>query len=229
MCSILPPRQPHRKGRVGPILFAHSGIRDHRGHPDDRDDTMAPMRQRFEGFIAGVGSTSGIRVVVGHWPRSPFGSFTDAMVERADGHRILLAPTAEVQDFVAATYTFDETRIEPITASAGSRLWHVTSPSLDLTLTLGTRRPLGWLLHGIPTSVATSVSSDRLRSARSPQPSCVTPFIATADDTPVITAATIMAPPRIRDARSVESIASPRRWSGVRHDHARHTAVEAQL
>ena len=89
MCSILPPRQPHRKGRVGPILFAHSGIRDHRGHPDDRDDTMAPMRQRFEGFIAGVGSTSGIRVVVGHWPRSPFGSFTDAMVERADGRRTL--------------------------------------------------------------------------------------------------------------------------------------------
>lgn len=119
---------------------------------------METGRHRFEGFIAGVGSTSGIRVVVGHWPTSPFGAFTDAMVERADGHRILLAPTAEVQDFVAATYTFDETRIEPITASAGSRLWQVTSPSLDLTLTLGTRRPLGWLLHGIPTSVATSAA-----------------------------------------------------------------------
>ena len=56
---------------------------------------MAPMgeRQQFRGRIAGVGSTSGIRVVVGWWQDSPFGTFADAMVERADGHRMLLAPT----------------------------------------------------------------------------------------------------------------------------------------
>jgi hypothetical protein len=48
---------------------------------------MQPVRQRerFEGQIAGLGSTSGMRVVVGHWARSPFGAFADAMVERADG------------------------------------------------------------------------------------------------------------------------------------------------
>ena len=40
-------------------------------------------------------------VVVGHWPSSPFGAFTDVMVERPDGHRMLLAPTAEVAGFVA--------------------------------------------------------------------------------------------------------------------------------
>ena len=58
---------------------------------------MAPMRQRFEGFIAGVGSTSGIRVVVGHWPRSPFGSFTDAMVERASGRTVAGSLTDAVE------------------------------------------------------------------------------------------------------------------------------------
>ena len=40
------------------------------------------QRERFEGQIAGLGSTSGVRVVVGHWARSPFGAFTDAMVVR---------------------------------------------------------------------------------------------------------------------------------------------------
>jgi hypothetical protein len=36
-------------------------------------------RDRFHGRIAGVGSTSGIRVVIGPWAASPLGAFTDAM------------------------------------------------------------------------------------------------------------------------------------------------------
>ena len=53
------------------------------------------MRQRFSGAIAGTGSTSGVRVVVGHWHDTPLGAFSDAMVETAAGHRVLLAPHAE--------------------------------------------------------------------------------------------------------------------------------------
>ena len=56
---------------------------------------------RFRGAIAGVGSTSGVRVVVGRWDESPYGAFADVMVETVSGHRVLLAPTAEVADFVA--------------------------------------------------------------------------------------------------------------------------------
>lgn len=113
-------------------------------------------RERFDGFIAGVGSTSAVRVVVGHWPASPFGAFTDAMVERADGHRILLAPTEQVCDFVASTYTFDETRVEPIAATVRADAWHVRSASLDLSITLGRRTALGCLLRGIPRPLAVS-------------------------------------------------------------------------
>ena len=72
------------------------------------------QRVRFEGQIAGVGSTSGVRVVIGHWVRSPFGAFADAMVERADGHRMLLAPSEQVAELVSTTYTFDEVRVEPV-------------------------------------------------------------------------------------------------------------------
>ena len=115
-------------------------------------------RQRFRGRIAGVGSTSGVRVVVGWWHESPFGPFADAMVERADGHRILLAPSDQVRDLVASTYVFDETRLEPFTVSAGGAgaVWVVGSSSLSLRLEVGGRMPVGRLLRLVPRSVAQS-------------------------------------------------------------------------
>jgi hypothetical protein len=86
-------------------------------------------RQRFRGRIAGAGSTSGVRVVVGWWHESPFGEFADAMVERADGHRLLLAPTDEVAALVSGTYVFDEVRVEPFDVSRLSRPMPGPSPS----------------------------------------------------------------------------------------------------
>ena len=41
------------------------------------------MIDHFDCWIAGVGTAAGLRAVVGHWPLSPFGTFTDVMVERA--------------------------------------------------------------------------------------------------------------------------------------------------
>ncbi|GAA4896177.1 hypothetical protein [Actinomycetospora straminea] len=111
---------------------------------------------RFEGWIAGVGTAAGLRAVVGHWPRSPFGAFTDVMVERPDGRRILLAPDEQVRDFVAATYTFDEVRLGPVTHRAGIGEHHVTTTELDLTVQVGGRPPLGWLLRAVPGRLATA-------------------------------------------------------------------------
>ena len=78
----------------------------------------------------------------------------DVMVERADGHRLLLAPTPQVADFVTATYRFDEVRIAPVTADLTAGALTVTTPSLTLTAHLGRRRPLGWALRLVPASVA---------------------------------------------------------------------------
>ena len=88
------------------------------------------MRQRFRGEIAGVGSTSGTRVVVGYWYDTPLGSFADAMVETAAGHRVLIAPRQEVADFIRSTYSFDELRIEPIEVVDMTFWWEVGSDSL---------------------------------------------------------------------------------------------------
>lgn len=119
-------------------------------------------RHRFQGQIAGLGSTSGVRVVVGRWDSSPMGTFADVMLERADGHRVLYAPTAQVGDFVAQTYVFDEVRTVPVSVSvSGSgegRRWQVGAGDLSLAFTVGARPLLGWLLAGVPRALATSPS-----------------------------------------------------------------------
>lgn len=113
-------------------------------------------RQRFRGAIAGVGSTSGIRVVLGHWHDTPLGPFSDAMVETPEGRRVLLAPREEVAELIAATYTFDEVRLEPFVITSSTGAWQVGSPSLTLDLVVGRRTPLGGLLRLVPPRVATS-------------------------------------------------------------------------
>lgn len=111
-------------------------------------------RSRFEGQIAGIGSSSGIRVVVGHWLTTPLGAFSDAMVELADGHRLLIAEHGAAARFISATYTFREIRVEPFTVLVDGDSWRVRSSSLELDLTLGRRTWLGWVLRAVPHSVA---------------------------------------------------------------------------
>jgi hypothetical protein len=110
---------------------------------------------RFDGWIAGVGSASGLRAVVGRWPRSPLGPFADVMVEHRDGHRILLAPTPEVAAYVTATYRFDETVVAPVEIVVDGPRWHVDAGPLALRFTVGRRPPIGLLLRAVPRAVAT--------------------------------------------------------------------------
>ena len=108
----------------------------------------------FEGDITGVGTTSGHRLVVGRWQQSPFGAFADVMHEAPDGHRRLLAPSAEVADFIAATYEFDEIVIGPVVAERSDRRLRVEAGDLHLTVELGGRTTLGWLLRAVPPPLA---------------------------------------------------------------------------
>ncbi|MDL5200083.1 hypothetical protein [Streptomyces sp. ALI-76-A] len=111
-------------------------------------------RLRFDGWIAGVGTSSGTRVVLGHWPRSPYGPFSDVMLERADGERLLLAPTAETADFVSGTYVFDAVRVVPVEVGVVGDTWTVTADSLALRFTAGRRGVLGFLLRAVPGALA---------------------------------------------------------------------------
>lgn len=111
-------------------------------------------RWRFDGWIAGAGTATGTRFVLGHWPGSPLGAFSDVMVERPDGHRVLLAPSEEVAAFVAATYRFDEVRIVPISIGRAERRWLIEAGPLTAALTIGRRTALGLLLRVIPPPLA---------------------------------------------------------------------------
>lgn len=96
------------------------------------------MTSSFAGHIAGLGTTSGTRIVVGAWHDSPFGAFADAMVEDPTGRRTLIAPRAEIADFVASTYSFDDVRIETVSIQRGPE-WSVHTRSLQARFTPGPR------------------------------------------------------------------------------------------
>ncbi len=113
---------------------------------------------RFDGWIAGLGTASGYRVVVGCWPTSPYGPVADVMVETGEGRRILLAPTRELADFVASTYTFDEVRIVPVRvdppeAEETGRV-RVVAGDLDVTFVVGAPTWHGRLLRAVPDRLA---------------------------------------------------------------------------
>ncbi len=111
---------------------------------------------RFDGAIAGLGTASGTRIVVGMWPRSPFGPVTDVMIERPDGRRILVAPTDEFADFLVAEYRFDEVRVEPVLRMRDGRTWMIGTDDLAMTFTVAGRSALGLLLLATPRTFARS-------------------------------------------------------------------------
>jgi hypothetical protein len=116
---------------------------------------VAP-RLRFRGSIAGLGTSSGVRVVVGSWAESPYGAFTDVMLAEPDGTRRLLAPSLEVALFVADTYAFDDVEVVPVDAWRDGSSAHVRAGELDLHFTRGRRTPLGLVLRAVPEPLAVS-------------------------------------------------------------------------
>lgn len=117
---------------------------------------MDRTRFVFEGDITGIGTQSGHRFVIGRWRRSPFGEFTDVMHEAPDGHRRLLAPTAQVAEFIAATYQFDQVEIVPVSAARIDGSVRVVAADLRVEVDLGRRTALGWLLRVVPRPLARS-------------------------------------------------------------------------
>ena len=111
---------------------------------------------RFEGEIAGLGTSSGIRIVVGMWRTSPLGTFADVMLQQGSGHRLLLAPSAEAAEFIAGTYTFDETLVGPVTLTVDGDRRTVAAPGLKLTFKIGGPTRIGRLLSLVPRRIATA-------------------------------------------------------------------------
>jgi hypothetical protein len=110
---------------------------------------------RFSGRIAGFGTASGTRIVVGIWAESPLGAFTDVMLEDSGGHRTLLAPSEAIARFVSATYTFDEVRVVPVTTRRVDGGLSVAAGDLSVRMRVGGLSTLGRLLRVVPSLLAT--------------------------------------------------------------------------
>jgi len=65
-------------------------------------------REQFTGPVAGLGTGSGYRVVIGHWRTSPSGAVTDVMVEDPSSHRTLSAPTPQLAELLSAADRFHD-------------------------------------------------------------------------------------------------------------------------
>ena len=111
---------------------------------------------RFTGEICGFGSASGVRVVLGRWPQSPFGSFADAMVENADGRRTFIAPDDTVATYVTAVYAFDELVVAPVATERARGLLRFTGGPLLADVGVGRRDALGVVLRAVPRQLAAS-------------------------------------------------------------------------
>jgi len=108
----------------------------------------------FDGHIAGVGAQSGLRAVIGIWHASPLGAFADVMVQLPSGHRILIAPSGEVADFVTATYGFDEVRVLDVDIELDRKRLAVDAGPFLLNAAIGGRTPLGVALRAVPRPLA---------------------------------------------------------------------------
>jgi hypothetical protein len=108
----------------------------------------------FDGHIAGIGTATGLRAVVGLWQQSPFGPFADVMLQHPSGHRLLLAPNREVAGFISFTYSFDEVMVVGVDARLADGQLKVDAGPLGLRAGLGGRTLLGSALRGVPRPLA---------------------------------------------------------------------------
>jgi hypothetical protein len=108
----------------------------------------------FDGHIAGLGTSSGLRAVVGLWQQSPFGAFSDVMLQQPSGRRLLLAPTAEVADFISGTYAFDDVVLVGVSARLERGSLRVDAGPLAVSASIGSRTLLGRALRAVPRPLA---------------------------------------------------------------------------
>lgn len=113
----------------------------------------------LEGAIIGAGFSSGDRVVIGQWDRSPIGSFCDIMWAEPDGWKTLFVTRAGVGEFISAIYDFDAVIVDAslqvgTTTKRGDVSW--SRGSMEFSFGVGApfpRRP-DWVTKKIERPIA---------------------------------------------------------------------------
>lgn len=110
-------------------------------------------RERFSGWIAALGTDRGHRLVVGHWPSSPYGVVTEVLAQEPPA-TAPCTPHPQLAAFLGAAYRFDDVEVVPCSARRAGRCWTVQAGPLQLSFSIGRRTLLGWLLRAVPAPLA---------------------------------------------------------------------------
>ena len=111
------------------------------------------MRLLFRGHIARTGSASGLRIVIGVWNQSPFGAFTDVMLQTAGDERVLLAPDDAVAEFASSTYRVEVGDVSP---DLDTDVLTVTTDGFHARIAIGGPARVDRLLRLVPRRLATA-------------------------------------------------------------------------
>jgi len=87
-----------------------------------------------------VAFASGDRFVIGSWPLSPIGPFSDIMWVDQSGLRTLIAPTQEAADFILSIYHFDQVMATPLDVGGAGSVTIARSEDLEIRVTGGRLR-----------------------------------------------------------------------------------------
>ena len=87
----------------------------------------------FDGRISSCGFSSGDRIVVGDWQKSPLGPFTNVMWAKPDGTRVLLSPSKEHADYVSTLYNFEAVHIVQLAVTRQPRGTDIVTDSRSVS------------------------------------------------------------------------------------------------
>ncbi len=93
------------------------------------------MIESVYGSITAVGFESGHRFVIGHWLKSPIGTFADVMWADPDGNKVLVADP-EAAEYVTSVYPFAEVVVQPVALQARGRTLTVAAGIVHLEVEL---------------------------------------------------------------------------------------------
>ena len=96
----------------------------------------------FTGRITSTGFSTGDRIVIGDWSKSPLGSFTNVMWAKPDGSRVLLSPSQIHADYVSELYNFEDVEVTDISVERKGREVSIEGGGLSVRIAWGLPFPI---------------------------------------------------------------------------------------
>lgn len=102
-----------------------------------RSRAMKKGRTAITGTISSVAFASGDQFVVGCWPQSPIGPFSDIMWLDAEDRRTLITASETAAEFITDIYSFDKVQVESLETECDGAAMEARTADLHIRLSGG--------------------------------------------------------------------------------------------